>query len=166
MSAYGTVGLSLGYPNVNASFSIEFSTVSKLVIIAMQIRGRHRGLPNELDRAILLPSDSLHLKEDEDAIQRHILRRPSNENSMDPPILGADLGARKMTRRASNLSQLEASGRGLFSRVKSRGGMEKAVQEQRDAHSAQQMTAEKRNRPATMGNTEEEAVKIQAQKRE
>ncbi|KAI9847979.1 MAG: low affinity potassium transporter, partial [Sclerophora amabilis] len=51
VSAYGTVGLSLGYPNVNASFSSQFTVVSKLVIIAMQIRGRHRGLPYELDRA-------------------------------------------------------------------------------------------------------------------
>lgn len=63
VSAYGTVGLSLGYPTINASFSAEFHTLSKLVIIAMQIRGRHRGLPYELDRAILLPSESLHRKE-------------------------------------------------------------------------------------------------------
>ena len=63
VSAYGTVGLSLGYPTINASFSAEFAVLSKLVIIAMQIRGRHRGLPYELDRAILLPSESLHEKE-------------------------------------------------------------------------------------------------------
>lgn len=89
VSAYGTVGLSLGYPNINASFSAEFTVISKLTIIAMQIRGRHRGLPYELDRAILLPSESLHSKEDEDAAQR-------------------------MTRRGSNLSTLEAGGQGLF----------------------------------------------------
>lgn len=76
VSAYGTVGLSLGYPNINASFSSKFSVVSKLVIIAMQIRGRHRGLPYELDRAILLPSENLHRKEDEDASKR-LLRRNS-----------------------------------------------------------------------------------------
>lgn len=77
VSAYGTVGLSLGYPTINASFSAEFGIVSKLVIIAMQIRGRHRGLPYELDRAILLPSESLHQKEDEIAA-RSIRRRNSN----------------------------------------------------------------------------------------
>ncbi|KAI9807206.1 MAG: hypothetical protein M1825_005924 [Sarcosagium campestre] len=70
VSAYGTVGLSLGYPNVNASFSSQFKTVSKLVIVAMEIRGRHRGLPYRLDRAILLPSESLHAKEDQDARKR------------------------------------------------------------------------------------------------
>lgn len=60
VSAYGTVGLSFGYPNVNTSFSGVFNVISKLVIIAMQIRGRHRGLPYSLDRAILLPSENLH----------------------------------------------------------------------------------------------------------
>ena len=77
VSAYGTVGLSLGYPGIDASFSAEFTVVSKLVIIAMQIRGRHRGLPYELDRAILLPSDALHKKEDQDAT-----RRAQRRNSM------------------------------------------------------------------------------------
>lgn len=70
VSAYGTVGLSLGYPGINASFSTEFSTLSKLVIIAMQIRGRHRGLPYALDKAILLPSEGLHKKEVQDAERR------------------------------------------------------------------------------------------------
>ncbi|KAI8933429.1 hypothetical protein NX059_010043 [Plenodomus lindquistii] len=70
VSAYGTVGLSLGFPGTNASFSAQFRTLSKLIIIAMQIRGRHRGLPYALDRAILLPSESLHQKENEDATRR------------------------------------------------------------------------------------------------
>lgn len=77
VSAYGTVGLSLGYPGVNTSFSGQFRTLSKLIIIAMQIRGRHRGLPYALDRAILLPSESLHQKENEDATRRMNLRRNS-----------------------------------------------------------------------------------------
>jgi Trk-type K+ transport system membrane component len=57
VSAYGTVGLSLGYPNTNASFSAQFKSLSKLIIAAMMIRGRHRGLPYALDRAILLPGE-------------------------------------------------------------------------------------------------------------
>jgi Trk-type K+ transport system membrane component len=77
VSAYGTVGLSLGYPTINASFSAEFHVLSKLVIIAMQIRGRHRGLPYELDRAILLPSESLHEKEIKEG-QRMLARRRSS----------------------------------------------------------------------------------------
>jgi hypothetical protein len=77
VSAYGTVGLSLGYPTINASFSAEFHVLAKLVIIAMQIRGRHRGLPYELDRAILLPSESLHEKEIQEG-QRILARRRSS----------------------------------------------------------------------------------------
>ncbi|EME81574.1 uncharacterized protein MYCFIDRAFT_107046, partial [Pseudocercospora fijiensis CIRAD86] len=79
VSAYGTVGLSLGYPGINASFSAEFRTTSKLVIIAMMIRGRHRGLPYALDRAILLPSEKLHKKEAEEAavLTRRLTRRGS-----------------------------------------------------------------------------------------
>ncbi|CAK7265741.1 low affinity potassium transporter [Sporothrix epigloea] len=63
VSAYGTVGMSLGYPGGNESLCSRFSVVGKLVIIAMMIRGRHRGLPYGLDRAILLPSESLNAKE-------------------------------------------------------------------------------------------------------
>ncbi|KAB8227978.1 potassium ion transporter [Aspergillus alliaceus] len=77
VSAYGTVGLSLGYPGVNASFVSEFQVLSKLVIIAMQIRGRHRGLPYSLDRAILLPSEALNHHEIADA-ERRMRRRASS----------------------------------------------------------------------------------------
>ncbi|KAK4180015.1 PaTRK-1 low-affinity potassium transport encoded by the Patrk-1 protein [Triangularia setosa] len=63
ISAYGTVGMSLGYATISASLSAEFSTVGKLVIIALMIRGRHRGLPYKLDRAILLPSEALNAKD-------------------------------------------------------------------------------------------------------
>lgn len=83
VSAYGTVGLSLGYPDVDASFSAKFKVISKLVIIAMEIRGRHRGLPYELDRAVILPSDALHKKEDEDAAKR-VQRRNSGLSIGNP----------------------------------------------------------------------------------
>ncbi|EST09385.1 Cation transporter [Kalmanozyma brasiliensis GHG001] len=56
-SAYGTVGLSLGTPFDNFSLSGRFHTLSKLVVCAVMIRGRHRGLPVAIDRAILLPSE-------------------------------------------------------------------------------------------------------------
>lgn len=89
VSAYGTVGLSLGYPNVNASFSSQLNTFSKLVIIAMQIRGRHRGLPYELDRAVLLPSETLHKNEDADASRR--MQRRNSSLSFNEPI-GSGVG--------------------------------------------------------------------------
>ncbi|CUS24641.1 LAQU0S18e00914g1_1 [Lachancea quebecensis] len=63
VSAYGTVGLSLGYPNTDQSFSGQFNTFSKVIIIGMLIRGRHRGLPYSLDRAIILPSQKLERRD-------------------------------------------------------------------------------------------------------
>ncbi|PYI01834.1 ankyrin repeat-containing protein, partial [Aspergillus sclerotiicarbonarius CBS 121057] len=57
VSAYGTVGLSMGYPGTETSLCREFSGLSKVIVIAMQVRGRHRGLPHALDHAILLPCD-------------------------------------------------------------------------------------------------------------
>ncbi|MCJ1416349.1 low affinity potassium transporter [Xylographa parallela] len=98
VSAYGTVGLSLGYTGINAAFCAEFGIVAKLVIAAMQIRGRHRGLPYDLDRAILLPSESLHKKEDQDAARR-VQRRMSNSalDSDGNPI-------RPFTRQATGMS--------------------------------------------------------------
>ncbi|KAJ5182455.1 hypothetical protein N7492_000071 [Penicillium capsulatum] len=77
VSAYGTVGLSFGYPTATTSFSGQFNVVSKLVIIAMQVRGRHRGLPYALDRAVLLPSDALNRTEAADS-DRRMRRRTSN----------------------------------------------------------------------------------------
>ncbi|OQD66218.1 hypothetical protein PENPOL_c005G00866 [Penicillium polonicum] len=59
VSAYGNVGLSLGYPTVSTSLSGEFTVFSKLVVCVIMIRGRHRGLPYKLDRAIVLPGERL-----------------------------------------------------------------------------------------------------------
>ncbi|KAL4985990.1 cation transport protein-domain-containing protein [Aspergillus falconensis] len=84
VSAYGTVGLSLGYPGVNASFVSQFKVISVLMIIAMQIRGRHRGLPYSLDRAILLPSESLDQEEIVDTEPR--MRRRTSNLSQTPAM--------------------------------------------------------------------------------
>jgi potassium uptake Trk family protein len=56
-SAYGNVGLSLGYPTVSTSLCGKFGTFGKVVICLMMIRGRHRGLPYALDRAVMLPDE-------------------------------------------------------------------------------------------------------------
>ncbi|PTD02476.1 High-affinity potassium transport protein, partial [Fusarium culmorum] len=79
-SAYCNVGLSLGHPAVQTSFSGTFSVYGKLIICAMMIRGRHRGLPYGIDRAIELPSERLVNDEDE--------RGPSRR-----PLLVSDAGS-------------------------------------------------------------------------
>ncbi|KAG1855585.1 cation transport protein-domain-containing protein [Suillus subluteus] len=57
VSAYGTVGLSLGIPNENYSFSGALRPLSKLILCLVMLRGRHRGLPVAIDRAIMFPSE-------------------------------------------------------------------------------------------------------------
>jgi hypothetical protein len=65
VSAYGDVGLSLGYPTYPTSLSGHFNVFSRLVVRAMMLRGRHRGLPYALDRAITLPSDKNNMAMEE-----------------------------------------------------------------------------------------------------
>lgn len=41
------------------------------------IRGRHRGLPVAIDKAVLLPDETLAWAEEEDAQKRNLIRRMS-----------------------------------------------------------------------------------------
>ena len=67
VSAYGCVGISVGLPNVAYSFCGGWHVLSKLILCAVMLRGRHRGLPVAIDRAVLLPSEHLTAAEEEDA---------------------------------------------------------------------------------------------------
>lgn len=87
VSAYGTVGLSLGLPTVGllraltfrvslirhfqANYSLcgVFHPLSKLIICLVMLRGRHRGLPVAIDRAVMLPELKL---DDEMTLQRRM----------------------------------------------------------------------------------------------
>ncbi|KAH9927443.1 TrkH-domain-containing protein [Epithele typhae] len=57
VSAFGGIGLTLGIPTENFAFSGAFGPLSKLVVIIIMVRGRHRGLPVAIDRAIMLPEE-------------------------------------------------------------------------------------------------------------
>ena len=104
------------------SFSAEFAVLSKLIIIAMMLRGRHRGLPYALDRAILLPSENLHKKEEEEAA-----RRSQRRNSMSIQTRTFD---RDVTlgheNRAPTLPR-QQSADGTFRRSHSRRGSELSI---------------------------------------
>ena len=67
VSAYGCVGISLGLPNENYSFSGGWHVLSKLIMCAVMLRGRHRGLPVAIDRAVLLPGEEWTEAEEMDA---------------------------------------------------------------------------------------------------
>ncbi|TVY69020.1 Low-affinity potassium transport protein [Lachnellula suecica] len=59
VSAYACVGLSTGLQDQPYSLSGEFHSASKLILCAAMLRGRHRGLPVAIDRAIQLPHNAL-----------------------------------------------------------------------------------------------------------
>ncbi|KAK4141645.1 cation transport protein-domain-containing protein [Dichotomopilus funicola] len=108
VSAYGTVGMSLGVPTANASLSSQFTVVGKLVIIAMVIRGRHRGLPYGLDRAILLPSESLNAREaaDADARMARIQSHASFATGGAGSSINGGVGRRRSMDRGNILTSL------------------------------------------------------------
>ncbi|KIP02880.1 hypothetical protein PHLGIDRAFT_32026 [Phlebiopsis gigantea 11061_1 CR5-6] len=80
VSAFGGIGLTLGIPTQNYSFSGAFGPLSKLVVIVIMLRGRHRGLPVAIDRAILLPEDLVPAKREGDPS----VRSPVRENPQSP----------------------------------------------------------------------------------
>ncbi|KAH7000036.1 cation transport protein-domain-containing protein [Ilyonectria destructans] len=67
VSAYGCVGLSIGLPGANYSFSGGMHPGSKIVLCIVMLRGRHRGLPVALDKAVRLPGLKLQKEEEEDS---------------------------------------------------------------------------------------------------
>ncbi|KAJ3903257.1 potassium transporter [Lentinula edodes] len=66
VSAFGGIGLSLGIPTENYSFVGAMRPLSKLVVIVIMVRGRHRGLPVAVDRAVMLPEELMKKNKDVD----------------------------------------------------------------------------------------------------
>jgi hypothetical protein len=104
VSAYATIGLSLGIPTENYSFSGALRPGSKIILILVMLRGRHRDLPVAIDRAskppsslclgkmlkvtvtVLLPSE--FEKTSHDSKRRHVLNdetaRALEEDAVSP----------------------------------------------------------------------------------
>lgn len=94
VSAFGGIGLTLGIPTENYAFSGAFGPLSKLVVIVIMVRGRHRGLPVAIDRAskrlhsasqrltyatllVLLPEDLVPAKREGDPSIRSPMTNPA-----------------------------------------------------------------------------------------
>lgn len=73
-SAYGTVGLSLGFPGTMMSLSAQFSPFGKFLIACLLYRGRQRILPYSTDRAIMMPRRIV----EEDIVQEDLLKQREN----------------------------------------------------------------------------------------
>jgi len=69
VSAYGTCGLSMGYPSLPYSFSGVLKTPSKLIILLVMLFGRHRGLPESVDTVVntkeFAPLERLIMKDED-----------------------------------------------------------------------------------------------------
>lgn len=70
VSGYGCVGISTGVPWAAYSFCGSWHALSKLVLVAVMLRGRHRGLPVAIDHAVQLPGAQLTETEEEDGRMR------------------------------------------------------------------------------------------------
>jgi potassium uptake Trk family protein len=82
-SAYGTVGLSTGVPRQDYSFCGSFASLSKIVLLFVMVRGRHRGLPLAIDRSILLPGEELMRRMDKEYSEQGANSHEGIEELMD-----------------------------------------------------------------------------------
>lgn len=92
-SAYGNVGMSMGYScaltqeenvghsceDVPYSLSGKWSANSKILLVAVMLVGRHRGLPDNIDSAIILPRNFITNILDTTCIYNH---KKLNSNSI------------------------------------------------------------------------------------
>lgn len=69
-SAYSCVGISMGFPDKDYSFCGGWHPISKLILAAIILLGRHRDLPVAIDRAVMLPNEAFAFAEEEDAALR------------------------------------------------------------------------------------------------
>lgn len=79
ISAFGNVGSSMS--NYATSQSAQYRTLSKLIIIILMYRGRHRALPAAIDRAVLLPSEQLNRSESQQQQLQRLHRNSANVNT-------------------------------------------------------------------------------------
>lgn len=91
VSAHGTVGLTMGYGTL--ALSGAFSNLGKLVMMAIMIRGRHRAMPYNVDRAVILHGKDLRRrdKEQENRVRNakmYVHREPTQSNGTWLPRVG------------------------------------------------------------------------------
>lgn len=82
VSAYGTVGLSLGYGSFAFSFCGVWSGGSKFILALVMILGKHRNLPESIDSAVTMPTD-LMFDETDAASDIEVLSESDNDDVFD-----------------------------------------------------------------------------------
>ena len=76
LSAYGTNGLSMGFPGVNHSLSGMFRPVSKISIIFLMIMGRHRSMQGKSDPTLMQSLKQLEQHCERLREQKELLLKP------------------------------------------------------------------------------------------
>jgi len=104
LSAYGTNGLSMGFPGVNHSLSGMFHPVSKLSIMFLMLLGRHRSMQGKSDPTLMQSMKQL---------QQHCARLREQKAQLLEPVM------MQRTRSAANVltAELEERGRSSAARV-------------------------------------------------
>jgi hypothetical protein len=111
LSAYGTNGLSMGFPGVNHSLSGMFRPVSKLSIMFLMIMGRHRSMQGKSDPGLMQSLKQLEL---------HCERLREQKAALGPPAL------RQRTASAMNvLVEMSARGADAAAAAARHGGAER-----------------------------------------
>ncbi|GAM82999.1 hypothetical protein ANO11243_009850 [Dothideomycetidae sp. 11243] len=88
VSAYGNCGLTLGVPYDSFALSGAFHTLSKLILITVMLRGRHRILLMAIDRSILVPGQRLM-----EEMDRHYSPDLKERHAIEYQIREAERGA-------------------------------------------------------------------------
>ncbi|UJR13449.1 hypothetical protein I4U23_000463 [Adineta vaga] len=86
ISAFGAVGLTLGYPNVSSSFATVLSPASKAILVITMLMGRHRGLLASMkDQEAIEHSaaDLLHRLREE-VIHEYEKKKPKTNPNFEP----------------------------------------------------------------------------------
>lgn len=99
VSAFGGIGLSLGFPDDNYAFVGAMRPLSKIIVIIIMVRGRHRGLPVAVDRAVLLPRELVTQSGTENA-------GPGQSMSEAPKTQSADTPGEKQSTSTANDGQM------------------------------------------------------------
>ncbi|GKZ28319.1 hypothetical protein AbraIFM66950_003576 [Aspergillus brasiliensis] len=83
LSGYGGSGVSVGGPGVrHFSFCGSWHPISKVILGILILKGRHHRLPRAIDKAVMLPNESVAWAEEEDAACRQERNRALGSSKM------------------------------------------------------------------------------------
>lgn len=120
ISAYSTVGMSVGVSDNAYSFCGSWHTLSKLILCCVMLRGRHRGLPVAIDHAVQLPGTRLWQAEDEDG-ERRMEKVEANDRAVNLGKSIAEGGSAGVASGQMNGTPIVQSPGGLLERRRQLG---------------------------------------------